>query len=378
MNILYFTTSLKDEDYTALLNEGYALTNPSNQNFHSKLIQALSLNDKVQVLSYYGIPYDEKTLVSSDNYHYVFHSTNPFLKWMDGKDDLVKEGRKFADEKDNIILFDSLNVTLGKAALKLAKELHCPALAILTDNPENLAKTPYLFRKCVKDNVLMSDGALALSTGLLKSFGLMDKPHSVFEGLVEEFPEGRAIFPAQSYVYFGGALLARYGINDLLEAYLKTEPSYDLVIAGHTADQEDIARIEKANPRVKFIGQVSKQENYILEKNASLLVNPRPYEEKLDQESIPSKMLEYLASGTPIVSFKHTTLQALFPDDVNWLEGSGEKALEAFFSAHLDAKKEWINLKANHSHEKLYSHYSLMAIGKLLHDFLANFNSLSK
>ena len=49
MKILYLTTALLDEDYNALLNKGYAMSNPSNQNFHSRLIDALKAQGPIEV-----------------------------------------------------------------------------------------------------------------------------------------------------------------------------------------------------------------------------------------------------------------------------------------------------------------------------------------
>jgi hypothetical protein len=48
MKILYLTTALLDEDYNALLNKGYAMSNPSNQNFHSRLIDALKAQGPIE------------------------------------------------------------------------------------------------------------------------------------------------------------------------------------------------------------------------------------------------------------------------------------------------------------------------------------------
>jgi hypothetical protein len=50
---------------------------------------------------------------------------------------------------------------------------------------------------------------------------------------VEQASKGKPLFPKNSYFYFGGALLARYGILSLLEAYLAEPADYDLIIAGH-------------------------------------------------------------------------------------------------------------------------------------------------
>jgi glycosyltransferase involved in cell wall biosynthesis len=166
-----------------------------------------------------------------------------------------------------------------------------------------------------------------LSDGLLKALALENKPHLVFPGIVEQASKGKPLFSKNGYFYFGGALLARYGILSLLEAYLAAKPDYDLIIAGHETSSDEFKHLLRQSPRIRYLGQVTKEENAILEANAALLINPRPYDEKLDQESVPSKLLEYLASGSPILSTRHSALQKEFPADINWLQDSSLQGL---------------------------------------------------
>jgi glycosyltransferase involved in cell wall biosynthesis len=163
--------------------------------------------------------------------------------------------------------------------------------------------------------------------------------------------------------------LPRYGIYDLIKAYEKTKPDYDLVIAGHGASLEPLN-----NPRIKFVGQVSKQTNYALQAHAAALINPRPYDLHLDAESVPSKMLEYLASGKPVISTLHSKLKELFPEEVNWVDGT----LLDFFITHLDENRKLIGLKENHSQQKLEELYGLKTQGQRIYSFLQDLSSLSK
>jgi len=370
MKILYLTTASAETEYTRLLNEGYALTNPSNQNFHDKLIQALAISDEVAVISFVPASCKDASIKDAGLFHYVNSKGRMIDRLGAKKHSGVALGEKLLKEGGDLILFDALNRSCGNVAIALAKKKKIPAVAIITDNPKNLAKVPYFYLKAFKKHLKASLASLALSSGLLASVGMIEKPHFLFAGLVEEPKSDHRLFSEGRYLYFGGALLARYGVLNLIEAYNETAPDYDLVIAGHEKPSADFETLIQRNPRIHFLGQVSKRENYDLESHAALLINPRPYDERLDQESIPSKLLEYLATPTPILSTIHTALQKEYPSDVNWLSDSSVAGIKAFFLAHLDPQKKWTGLVENHAQTKVLEHYGLAPMGQALHAFL--------
>jgi len=370
MKILYLTTAIADSEYARLLNEGYALNNPSNQNFHDKLIRALALQDQVKVLSFAPSSCKDAPLKDEGRYHYV-NSKGQLLDRLGAKKRKgIACGKRLIKTDIDIILFDSLNQACGSVALALAKKAKVPAVAIITDNPKNLSKTPYFYQKAFEKHLQGAKGSLALSEGLLSAMGMKERPHLVFAGIIEEPKSEKRLYPEGSYLYFGGALSARYGVLNLLQAYNEAQPDYDLLLAGHETPDEQFQILLKKNPRLHFLGQVSKTENYDLESHAALLINPRPYDTKLDQESIPSKLLEYLATSTPILSTIHSGLQREFPEDVNWLVDSSETGIRDFFLAHIDHEKKFTNIRKNNGREKAITQYGLEPTGKEIHAFL--------
>jgi glycosyltransferase involved in cell wall biosynthesis len=373
MNIIYLTTALKEQDYEAFLRMGFNVSNPSNQNFHSKFIKALQTKDNVIVLSLITFPTKGTRALNSDQFHYVDYPDDYFEKIFSRKSEVITIAESFATKFDCLV-YDPLNLSLAKAAPTLAKKWKIPSIAILTDNPKNLSAVSRYFSKNVFASVKKATAVIALSEGLIKVFHAENKPGLITEGIVEETSQGETSFPKGSYLYFAGSLMPRYGIQDLVEAYLKIKPDYDLIIAGHHGKPPLPGEKES---RIRYLGQLSKSKNYLFEKNAALLINPRPYDDKLDKESIPSKVLEYLSSGAPVLSTKHSKLQELFPDDINWLTESGEVAFERYFENHLDQSKHFINLSPNNSYKKLLGLYGINKQGERIHLFLEETISLS-
>ena len=56
--------------------------------------------------------------------------------------------------------------------------------------------------------------------------------------------------------------------------------------------------------RIVYLGRVDRAEVLSLQKNATVLVNPRQNNEEFTKYSFPSKNLEYLSSGVPLVAYK--------------------------------------------------------------------------
>ena len=114
MKILYFTRALPDPLYERLLNEGYTLNNPSNQNFHSRLIASLRLGADVKCVTILPSNIASKDIVRYPGWHYLVP-----------RGILLPLANQFNDLAINdfdIVLFDTLAVKLGQVAVAKAKE----------------------------------------------------------------------------------------------------------------------------------------------------------------------------------------------------------------------------------------------------------------
>ena len=112
MKILYFTRALPDPLYERLLNEGYALNNPSNQNFHSRLIASLRLGAEVECVTILPSNIASKDIVRYPGWHYLVP-----------RGILLPLANQFNDLAINdfdIVLFDTLAVKLGQVAVAKA------------------------------------------------------------------------------------------------------------------------------------------------------------------------------------------------------------------------------------------------------------------
>ena len=185
------------------------------------------------------------------------------------------------------------------------------------------------------------------------------------------------MFEKGSYLFFGGALYERYGVDSLLNAYLKSGSSIPLVIAGHGPFKEHIEEVAKKNEKVIFLGKVSPQKFHELASYSALNINPRPRDPKLDPYCIPSKLVDYISTGVAILSGPCSPLHEGFENDINWIDEVNENTLLGWLRKHAKNKKTLEGVVPNKGANKIEGMFSLDGVSAKLQDFLANFSSTS-
>ncbi len=159
------------------------------------------------------------------------------------------------------------------------------------------------------------DGFVLLTEQMADVLQIKEKPYVVIEGLIqqtakytvlleEEKPEKR---PA---VLYTGTLEPSLGIGSMLEAFAKI-PECELWICGQGSMQAEVEKQAKAHPNIQYFGFVSQKEALALQAKATALINPRTPEGLFTKYSFPSKTLEYLRSGKPVLCYR---LEGI-PDD---------------------------------------------------------------
>ncbi|MGN1480016.1 MAG: glycosyltransferase [Acutalibacteraceae bacterium] len=133
-----------------------------------------------------------------------------------------------------------------------------------------------------------------------------DKPYIVVEGIADKPSFDLSVSVAKSApraIMYAGMLNNKYGIINLLDAFETMENSdAELWLFGTgTAVQEIVSRAQK-NSRIKYFGQMKHEDIIDYERKATLLVNPRDPDESFTKYSFPSKTIEYMLSGTPVLT----------------------------------------------------------------------------
>lgn len=231
----------------------------------------------------------------------------------------IKKWAKEETGKKKVILSYTAN-SMFLGLVKLAKKYNKNIIAgcIIADIPEfatarkvtGLKKLyhTYQVKKCASLYGLVD--RFVLLTDQMAERLKIKSPHIVVEGIAttdENNVDDATVntLKNERYVLYSGTLNYKFGIGTLIEAFEKTEDEkLKLVICGFGEAEELIKEKQKEDMRIVYLGRVDRAEVLSLQKNATVLVNPRQNNEEFTKYSFPSKNLEYLSSGVPLVAYK--------------------------------------------------------------------------
>lgn len=104
-------------------------------------------------------------------------------------------------------------------------------------------------------------------------------------------------------VLYAGGVEEKYGLKALAEGFHSLQrDDIRLVIYGHGGFVSSIREMSQDDHRIEYRGIAPNEEIVEAEKKATLLVNPRFTTEEFASFSFPSKNIEYMASGTPLLT----------------------------------------------------------------------------
>ncbi len=121
------------------------------------------------------------------------------------------------------------------------------------------------------------------------------------------------------HLVYGGSLAEYSGIKELVLAMDEVKAE-DIVldIYGDGALRNWIS--EKKGNNVCFHGRVSNDQMLKILSEAWMLVNPRPVDTFMAKTTFPSKIFEYLLSGTPVLSTRLNGFTDDYTDKMYWIE----------------------------------------------------------
>lgn len=229
---------------------------------------------------------------------------------------------KKTDDRKKAIIAYSMDYSLLRA-IKVAKEEN-PAIKtclIVPDLPQfmNLSssrKLSYEMLKNIECNWIerlqqFIDSYVLLTKHMANSINLQNKPYTVVEGMVNindqilSSSTNELVENNIKTILYTGTLNKKYGILDLLEAFLLIDKeNYVLQICGTGEAEKEILALANHDTRIDFRGRVSRNEALKLQRKATVLINPRNSEGEFTKYSFPSKIMEYLVAGVPTIAYK--------------------------------------------------------------------------
>jgi len=91
--------------------------------------------------------------------------------------------------------------------------------------------------------------------------------------------------------------------------------------------KDEIINAAEKDSRITFYGYVSKEKASELQQKATVLVNPRQNNDEFTKYSFPSKTMEYMASGKPVIMYKLDGIPAEYDEFLFYPASDSAKSL---------------------------------------------------
>jgi len=234
---------------------------------------------------------------------------------------LARESKKWARRKSGkkkVLIVYSMHTPFLYAAAKAKKlDPNIHVCLICPDLPQymNLKARRSLAYRILKPidiaiiNRLLDsvDSFVFLTKYMAEQVNLKGRPWIVMEGIVDaeeisdsDLAKQEKNERLEKVVLYTGTLDFAYGIRDLLKAFEMIEDNnIHLCICGAGEADKEVRIAASKDKRIRYFGQVPRSEVLKLQREADLLVNPRNDKGEFTKYSFPSKLMEYMLSGTP-------------------------------------------------------------------------------
>lgn len=341
---------MKQNCKTALTLADHNLNYNFIRGFDDLLEQETNLVNSVPTPSF---PSYRKIFIKSRKWHHAPGANDtdvgfinlPVLKQITRKHNIFKQLKKevkaFKSEKLVIMTYD-IHLEQTASMVKIKKKYpNVTTCAIMPDIPTQMLNlgAPTKVQRIMAEKKMYYAGQMDtyvfLTEYMKECIDVSDKRFAVVEGMYNY--DSRADYKEQTtekkdcnIVLYTGNLREKYGIEPLIEAVRQLnceKGNYELWICGQGELAEKISAIAKESPWLKYLGYVTPPKLYDVFAEATVLVNPRQNNMAYTRYSFPSKTLEYLASGKPIIAYKLDGIPDEYDEYLHYVSEAGDTAV---------------------------------------------------
>lgn len=177
----------------------------------------------------------------------------------------------------------------------------------------------------------------------------------------------------QNYIMYAGGMNKKYGVLNLANAFSEIKNSnIELWLYGNGDAVEEIKNLSLKDKRIKYKGIVNNEEILIAEQNAKLLINPRPTNEEYTKYSFPSKNMEYMLSGTPLLTTKLPSMPKEYKKYIYIIENETIEGIKKKIEEVLELNSEKLLEKGKNAREFVIKNKNNVIQCKKIIEFIKN------
>lgn len=278
-----------------------------------------------------------------------------------------------------------------KALVRIKKKYpRIPIFAIIPDlvqhsypksgNPAK-AKLIRIMRKCEGRQINRMagavDGFIYLAEAMHQELG-SNHPYIIQEAIYGESLKE----PAREHTHNGftftycGKLNDENGVARLIEAFMMLPDSQArLVLCGTGVDIAKYQQMARSDSRIVFTGMLTHEQVVAYEQQSDVLVNPRFTSLDNAAYSFPSKLIEYLACGKPVISSRLAGITSDYDPHLFYVADDSVQALNDVMSELMNFPEEQLRDIGRENYRFVRNEKSSSAQGKEMYDFICKIGS---
>jgi glycosyltransferase involved in cell wall biosynthesis len=356
VNILYISCYPQNY-FSEIISKLPQSTSQPAQKFNKLIVDGLKYNNvDVSVLITHDIlnqNYSHSIQVDDGiNYFFMPNVTDKRLQYICSKKNINKFLRAWFIENPNCtVILDFLKPYAFYVA-KAAKGKKI--VAIITDLPEHLLDKPngllqrakYVVRtKRYQKIIEYATHFVFLTEQMNVRLNQRNKPYCIIEGLVdanmENIHNNCSKRLSKVICLYSGDLSAKYGLDLLVSAFINCQrDDWELHLYGNGDYVNEIKMQCEKYSSIKYFGIVQNEIVVHKQMEATVLINPRPTHKEFAKYSFPSKNMEYMASGRPVITTKLPGMPEEYKEYVYLIEDESISGIETVITEVMSKSPE--------------------------------------
>lgn len=319
VHIIYASCACSKQRFFELFTKNDEMPGQQVQKYHTLMLQGLAAND-ARVETVTALPVSRSNSrrlfisVKGDREAGVDYKYLPTVNITGIKNlanfvgSFMVVSRRVRGKRSAVIMCDILNVSVSTGALLAGKVFHRRTVGIVTDIPHFLNPGPRSITVRLAEMAMRwFDSYLFLTEDMNRIVNQRQVPYVVIEGQVDANMSDRenrlSLKSNKKICLYAGSLDMKNGIRSLVDGFISAGyAGAELHVYGRGDYEEHLKQICTAHTNVRYFGQVPNDRVVEAQLRATILFNPRPTTEEYTKYSYPSKNMECMASGTPLVT----------------------------------------------------------------------------
>jgi glycosyltransferase involved in cell wall biosynthesis len=362
MNIIYVSSLCSQEKYTILFPDNKHRGNQQIQKYHRLLVEGFIANN-VNVNAISSPPINRENtkekVIKGDM------ETNSLVKYTYLPTINIRIIKNICDfitsffrtlqlcvkYRESVIICDVLNISISIGAIIASKLTRNKSVGVITDLPSMQSNSSNKLLVKVNNYFIDKFSSYVFLTHQMKyKINTKNKPFIVIEGQVDSKMKDRSNELSNKYdkkiCHYAGGLQKKYGIDKLVKSFIKSNvENSELHLYGRGDFEKELKEICNLYSSIKYFG-IAPNEYVVSEQlKSTLLINPRPTNGEYTKYSFPSKNMEYMASGTPVLTTKLPGMPKEYYEYVYLIENETEEGI-------VKVLKEVLNKPSVELHQK--------------------------